>query len=379
MLLRSDLARRTQMTLFNNYRSRGTRRPLRSRLRYQLGMLSAFRRELRRRPVNLVHVKTSSGINFLQNSLYALMARRSGLPVVLQMHGGMFEAFYQESASPVRSWIRHTLSSVDRVAVLSRGWADRIGRIAPRARFMVIPNGLEEDEVNCLGGGREERREQVLFLGTGDPDLNFKKGLQDLLEVLPRLLRRYPAFTWVLAGLHDPLQVRSQIKESLEPGTGLGERVRALPLVSGKERLALLKESSILVMPSHYENMPNLMLEAMAAEMGIVASDVGAIQEMLSPPDGGLLTRAGDCIGLMSALDQLLGTPSLVSQQGWRNRATVTRRYTLSIVERELENVYRECTEHAIRRPSDHRNLESRNAKGGPPQTPSSMSKTVAK
>ncbi len=379
MLLRTDLARRTKMRLFNNSRRRDPRRPLHARFRYQVGMIRSFRRELQQEPVDLIHVKTSSDINFYQNSLYALMARRSGLPVLLQIHGGMFEVFYQESLAPLRAWIRHTLSSVDRVAVLSRGWADRIARIAPQARLAVVPNGLEAGELASLGEVDGNRPEQVLFVGTGDPELNCKKGLDDLLEVLPRLLTRFPAVTWVLAGLHNPMEARNRVKGSLEPGTRLGERVRFLPLVGGETRLALLRESSILVVPSRYENMPNLLLEAMAAGMGVVASNVGAIEEMLSPPDGGIIFEAADRDGLMGALERLLACASLVSEQGRRNRATVTRQYTLSVVERELEKIYRECVQDRITHPSRRRDFALEQGGGTHPRPPSGVTRSVGR
>jgi len=342
ILLRTDLARRTGMRLFNNYRRRDPARPLHDRLRYQLGMIRSFRRELRRLPVDVIHVKTSSGLNFLQNSLYALTGRVLGLPVLLQIHGGKFELSYQESSPVVRAWIRHTLSNVERVAVLSCQWAERIGRIAPRARLAVIPNGLEAAEITSLGRVCERRREQVLFMGSGDPVLNVEKGLHDLVEVLPRLLARHPSAAWVLAGLHDPVDLRNRVERLLGPGARLEEHVRFLPLVAGEERLALFRESSILVLPSRYENMPNLLLEGMAAGMGVVASNVGAIQEMLCPPDGGILFEPGDRDGLMEAIDHLLDCASLVTEQGRRNRVAVSRHYTMSVIERELEKTYRE-------------------------------------
>src|SRR5262249_53238151 len=74
LLLQSDLARRTSMRLFNTYRAQDPTRPLVSRLSYQLRMIRRFRRELGTEPLDVVHVKTSSGINFHQNALYALVA-----------------------------------------------------------------------------------------------------------------------------------------------------------------------------------------------------------------------------------------------------------------------------------------------------------------
>ena len=342
MLLRTDLAKRTEMRLFNNYRRPDPRRRLHSRLGYQLGMIRSFRSELNRRPVDLVHVKTSSGINFYQNSLYALAARLSGLPVLLQIHGGKFKVFYQESNFLLQAWIRHALSSVDKVAVLSHHLADRLQAIAPRVRTVVIPNGLEASEIGSLSETEERGPGRMLFMGAGEQGLNLEKGLGDLLEVLPRMLQRYPTSTWILAGLHDPKSIRDYLEGSLEPGTQIEERVRFLPVVAGQERLALFRESSILVLPSHFENMPNLLLEAMAAGMGVVASDVGAIPEMLNAPAGGILFEARDRSGLENAIERLLSFPSLVGEQGRRNRTTLTREYALSVVERKLEKTYRD-------------------------------------
>jgi glycosyltransferase involved in cell wall biosynthesis len=367
MLLRTDLARRTNMRCFNSYRIRDARRPLHARLRYQLGMLRSFRRELKRRPVGLIHVKTSSGINFHQNALYALAARWSGLPVLLQIHAGRFEVFYQESSPLVRAWIRHTLARVDAVAVLSRRWADRIALMAPAARLVVIPNGLEPAEMASLSQAGEKRPERVLFVGTGDPELNRDKGLEDLLEVLPAMLVRCPASNWVLAGLHDPMAVRDRLERSMGPGTQLGERVEFLPCVAGDARVSLFRESSILVLPSYYENMPNILLEAMAAGMGVAASNVGSIPEMLGPPEGGLLFEAGDREGLRSALERLLGAPSLVREQGRRNLVTVTREYALSVVERKLEGIYMEVGAERRPRRLPYRNLAATGGGETPP------------
>src|SRR5262249_34279009 len=83
LLMNTRLAGRTSMRVFNNFRPRDAKRRTWDRLRYQWGKLRAFQTELRSHPVDLVHVKTSSGINFHQNVLYAQIARMAGLPVLL--------------------------------------------------------------------------------------------------------------------------------------------------------------------------------------------------------------------------------------------------------------------------------------------------------
>ena len=113
-------------------------------------------------------------------------------------------------------------------------------------------------------------------------------------------------------------------------------------LVDPPEKSDLLKTSTILVLPSYYENMPNILLEGMAAGVGVVATDVGAIPEMLGYGEGGLLVPPGDRPALASALDRLLSSPTLVRAQGRRNRSVAVRDYTVSVVQHKLSELYLE-------------------------------------
>lgn len=341
LLLGSDLAARTSMRVFDTYRVHDPHRSLAERIAYMYGRIRALRRDLADHPVDLVHVKTSSGVNFHQNALYAWTARRQGLPVVLQIHSGRFETFFRRSPALLRAWIRWTLRCTTRVVVLSRGWADRIAAIAPPARLSVVPNGLDDAEMALLRQSGDFRSPQVLFLGTGNAALNRDKGLEDLLHVLPGVARSHPETRWVLAGLDDPGAVRARLEAEGIAASGSGPRVRCLERVAGDERLALLSESTVLVLPSYFENMPNVLLEAMAAGLGVVATDVGAIPEMLGYGEGGLLVPPGNRSALAGALDRLLASPARVRTQARRNRETVVSQYSMRVMQERLEEVYR--------------------------------------
>jgi glycosyltransferase involved in cell wall biosynthesis len=111
--------------------------------------------------------------------------------------------------------------------------------------------------------------------------------------------------------------------------------------VDGEERTRLLKESSLLVLPSYFENMPNLVLEAMAAGEAVAASRVGAVPEMLDSEAAGFLFPPGDVAALEASLRQALGEGSRLGELGVRNQEVIRRRYTLSVVEERLEAIYR--------------------------------------
>ena len=342
LLLRSDLARETGMRAFNNYRPRDPRRPLIEKLAYQIRKIREFGRELKQFPPDLVHVKTSSGINFHQNALYSHTALRKGLPVVLQIHDGRFEAFYEGSFPPLRAWIRCTLHRVSAVAVLSEYWAQRIAGIAHLSRIRVVPNGLEEAEIHNLGEVPAVRSPRILFVGTGEDTTTRDKGLEDLLEVMPALVREHPQASWILAGLADLGEVSERLRQQ---GTGealASGRIGVRGLVGSGEKLSLLRESTVLALPSYYENMPNILLEAMAAGMGVVASRVGAVSEMLVEGAGGILIRPGDRAALRDGLARLLTSPALLESQGRWNREALLWRYSMEVVQERLAEIYRE-------------------------------------
>ena len=354
LLLRTALAERTGMRLFNTHRRHDPHRTWKDKARFQAWMARSMWADLRRVKPGLVHVKTSSGVNFLQNSLYCLEARLRGLSVLLQIHSGRFEAFYRSSSLPLRAWIRHTLHAVDRVVVLSEYWRERMRHIAPRARVGVVPNGLGEDEIEDLKARAETRRTQVFFLGTGNRELNRDKGLDDLLAVLPPLTRRHPAARWVIAGLEDPEANWRRLRSAWNLAGVRLDNIRFLPTIDARRRVSLLRESSILVMPSLFENMPNLLLEAMAAGMGVVATRVGAIPEMLDSGRGGIVIVPGDRRGLEAGLDRLLSDPHLVRRQGRHNETRVASRYTMPVVEDLFEELYHEIArrDRKVPRPS---------------------------
>lgn len=340
LLLRTDLARRTSMRVFDNYRRRDPTRPLWRRLAYQAGKLQAFWIDIRSRPVDLVHVKTSSGINFHQNALYAWAARMAGLPVVLQIHCGKFSAFYDASPPLLRAWIRRTLASATEVIALSRDLEARLKGIAPGIASGVVPNGLAKQETAELDPGTDSRRPQILFVGTGERDLNREKGLVDLLAVLPDLASRHPGARWVLAGLPDGDEILGSLAGAQGEISG-SPRIRCLGFVDGDEKRMILRSSTVLVLPSYFENMPNVLLEAMAAGMAVVASRVGAIPEMLGRGEGGILFDPGDRTALRDALDRLLLDTSRAQEQGRWNRRRVLSQHSMTAVEDALEPVYR--------------------------------------
>jgi len=104
---------------------------------------------------------------------------------------------------------------------------------------------------------------------------------------------------------------------ALAPG-----RVRFVGFVPHAEVPAWLAAADVLVLPSVYEELGSVLLEAMAAGLPVVATSVGGIPEVLG--DAGRLAAPGDPAALAAAVDHVLGDPALAARLGEaaRQRAT---------------------------------------------------------
>jgi glycosyltransferase involved in cell wall biosynthesis len=205
----------------------------------------------------------------------------------------------------------------DAVITISRYTATEIGRrLGVRSdRITLCPPGApawaRRDPPRTVG--------PILYVGSAEP----RKNVEGLLRAYARLRERVPdAPSLVLAG-RPPEQV-SGIATMLNAAP-FSQYVRHAGYVSEAERLRLFREASMLVMPSLDEGFGMPALEAMTIGVPVVASNRGALPEVLG--DAGLLVDPGDQAGLASAMDRLLNDRPFTEccvERGFRRAATYT-------------------------------------------------------
>ena len=217
------------------------------------------------------------------------------------------------------------------------------GRIAvsPAARRVVvehlggdavlIPNGV--DVRRFAGGGTTPRRagSTVVFLGRIDEG---RKGLAVLLEALPELVRLVPDVHLVVAGPGDADDVLAAIPPSLR------DRVELLGLISEADKVSLLASGDVYCAPNtHGESFGIVLVEAMAAGLPVVASDLEAFRRVLEDGRAGVLFPGRDAGALARALGDLLGDPAR-REQLQAAAFTAVQAYDWSTVTRRVLEVY---------------------------------------
>jgi glycosyltransferase involved in cell wall biosynthesis len=111
----------------------------------------------------------------------------------------------------------------------------------------------------------------------------------------------------------------------------------------------LLATSDVFVLSSRSEGGPISVLEAMAAGLPVVASDVGGVREQVDEGVSGLLVPAGDPAALAAALERVLGDPQLRRDLGAAGRGLVRERFDLARQQRlHLELYARELARRGV-------------------------------
>lgn len=253
--------------------------------------------------LDVVHLNVSSDGSTYRKLAIAAVARSFGIPYVLHLHGADYREFWSDRRPKLSEQIRIMFEGAASVIVLGRVWSDFIARRAPNARTVIIPNATERPRLPHVGGGDKAH---ILFLGRiGD-----RKGAPQLGEALG-LMAGNPGWRATIAGDGAVEAARLRATE-----LGLADRVAIPGWVGPDDVSRLISEADILVLPSFSENLPVSVIEGMAAGLAVVTTPVGAVEEIITDGETGLLVKPGDVAGLAAALTRVVDDPALRARLG---------------------------------------------------------------
>jgi glycosyltransferase involved in cell wall biosynthesis len=203
-------------------------------------------------------------------------------------------------------------------------------QVIPSAVPVVAPNPSRVREFLA----RENLVRQRL-IGTAAA-LSPEKDPVTLIQAAAQVCAKYPDVTFVHWGADGAAAdaARQAIRE-----LGLGERYRLLGFESGVEQL--FAALNVFVMASRQEALGSSVLDAMAQQVPVVATQAGGLKELLAD-ERGLLCAPGDARGLAEQIAQLLDDPERGSALAARALHEVRLRYGVDTMVQMYERLYRQ-------------------------------------
>ncbi|MDR1267894.1 MAG: glycosyltransferase [Planctomycetaceae bacterium] len=208
-------------------------------------------------------------------------------------------------------------------------FTETVGRLA-KEKIIVIPNGIDIAPINEINNKKLNR---VIFIGR----LTYQKGVDWFLETTPDWLGQLPDWEcWIVGDGEDHNRLINILY-----GKNY-DSVRNRIKFSGwrSDILELLVTSKILVLPSRWEGMPNVVLQAMSVRLPVVATEVEGISELLGENITSQTCKFGDNKTMTERILTLATNSDLAEWLGNQNREQVQKFFSIDAVVRRYEKLF---------------------------------------
>jgi glycosyltransferase involved in cell wall biosynthesis len=271
-------------------------------------------------------------------------ARREDVPVVAVSRGWTSESWkvrlYDFADGVNLRWM-------DRVVCVSEGHAAKVRRAGvPADRLRVIRNAISADRFDdpdpayrqrLLGLFADPPRRVVGAAGRLSPE----KGFDVLIEASRRVLAEDPEAGVVLFG-DGPL------REALARQVGRAGLARRFVLAGFRTDLdRYIPWLDVMVLPSYTEGLPNVVLEACAAGVPVVATPVGGTPEIIEDGANGYLTPPGDARTLAGCILAVLDSGDMGREMGEYGRRRAREEFTFEAQATQYRRLFAELTGQA--------------------------------
>lgn len=292
--------------------------------------------------VAALHAHIAIRNSFWRKALFMLIALTARVPYFIHLHAGAFHDFYWKETGAIGKFvIRFLLNRSACLVVLSSQFTHLLKDITTNTSQKVIPNFAHIPEVRHL---RDRDAFTLLFLGS----LNNEKGLFDLIEAVALLKDDYPLLRLEIGGSNGEKSLWEAVSRK-----NLEDRIKLNGWITGDAKDALMRRATLFVLPSYYEGLPMCVLESMANDLPVVASDVGGTSDIITSGYNGILIKPGDIPGIASAIRELLAQPEQRRTMAENARNTIIQKFSAPVVIPQIEALYEQFGVMPVRHPNE--------------------------
>jgi glycosyltransferase involved in cell wall biosynthesis len=228
--------------------------------------------------------------------------------------------------------LSHRDETITRIVAPSHWLAGQASRSSMLGRFdvEVIPNGLDVDVF--APRDRAVAREvfglphdKPVLLFSADATGTYRKGFDLLTAALAKLTRSQPAILAALGHGSD----------------SIGPHVFGMGRVDNERMLSFAYSAAdLFVLPTRADNLPNVLLEAMACGTPVASFDIGGIPDVVRPGETGFLSPPESVEGLVRSIEDALSDPGRLKSMGERCRSQTVANHSLQTQARRYQRLY---------------------------------------
>ena len=246
----------------------------------------------------------TSFFGFIRDLLMVTFAKINNKKIILHLHGGGFEEFYEKSPKLVKLLIQFNIKNTDRIIVLGELLKKQfycVGDII-QEKLVVVPNGLTlgvSEPTRCVKSIKNIRSKEILYLSNMMPT----KGYKDLIKAIELLKNKGfdDIHLNLCGGFYDAkTEEDNEIKSEKElliylKNLGLENFITYHGEVLGDYKKEQLERAHLFILPTYYpwEGQPLSIIEAMAFATPVISTYHKGIPELIENAKTGYFVEAG--------------------------------------------------------------------------------------
>jgi len=285
---------------------------------------------LTKNKIELVHQNLPFGSkSIIREFIINCWCRIIGVPVMLHIHGGAYlklettHIFFTKLALSL-------LNNSKQVIVLSKFEQELLKDKFSFLTSKILPNSIDTVIYNSQKSKKFIDKPVLLYLGR----IEENKGLYELIEAL-KLLKCEFDFRFILCG--TGILTEYSIKEFSE---NLGNDFEFMGVVSGEDKLNIIKQSNIFLLPSYFEGLPMALLETMADGIVPIVTNVGSMTSIIKHGINGMFVEKQNYFDLYEKIKIILLDHELFTLMSKNAKNTIIENHDISNYIVQLNKIY---------------------------------------
>ncbi len=289
---------------------------------------------LKYRP-NVIHLHTSHGLAWFKDTFYVMVAKVVGIHTILHIHGGNFDELHSKSPWLLQKHTCKIIDAVDAVVTVSQEWKNRLQNYCSEDRLYCFENCIDIRSIPLNSYCASSGRVNILFIGRIGP----AKGIDELIEAVHIISKSVAdIYVWLVGPEEKDGDMETAKKKIIEHR--LEQVCELVGCVPHDQALEFYRHASFFVLPSRFEGLPMVILEALAAGLPIVATPVGGIPDVIHEGYNGFLVPVGNVDVLSAKMLLLVNDGNLRASMGARSREIAERDLDTSCYVNQLVQLY---------------------------------------
>jgi len=276
-----------------------------------------------------VYVHTASFHSFYRKCLFMSPAILLRSRLIVHIHPSFFSRFVSSLSGVKRRIAWAILSRAEAFVVLTPEIKSDISALFPSKPIYILSNPIDIKGMENISNIKR-RSDRVLFLGW----YMKRKGVYELVDALEILRKNSIEVSADFFGTKEIEELRSYVA-----ARGLSASVRINGWIGEEDKVRALYGSTMLVLPSHTEGVPNVILEAMATRTPIVSTLVGGLKDVLRDGENAVIAEPENAADLSQRIRMVLQDDELAGRIAETAYRQASERYDLPVIKIRFKTI----------------------------------------